>query len=176
MVGIDQPWSEYQARGQHQLSPLQFVDALIRSGAPLSGINLEITIGYRPRGTASRDVLDFSRMIDIWSTLGVPLHVTLAFPSANNVDENAKPELEVGRAAWKKPWSEAAQAEWVDLYLPLLMAKQSVVGIHWSHFTDQTPHRFPHAGLLRNDGQSKPALEHIINYRREYWSGDESKT
>ena len=176
MVGIDQPWGDYQARGQHQLSPLQFVDALIRSGAPLSGINLEIAIGYRPRGTASRDVLDFSRMVDIWSTLGVPLYVTLAFPSATNVDENAKPDLEVDRAGWKKPWSEAAQAEWVDLYLPLLMAKESVVGIHWTHFTDQTAHRFPNAGLLRADGQSKPALEHIINYRREYWSGDDSET
>lgn len=173
MVGIDQPWGDYQARGQHQLSPLQFVDALLRSGAALSGIKLEIGVGYHPRGTASRDLLEFSRMIDVWSTLGIPLHVTLAFPSAANADVNANSDLEVDRHGWKQSWSEEAQAEWVDLYLPLLMAKQSVVGIEWAHFTDQTPHQFPHAGLLRADGGAKPALEHIIDYRRKYWSGEE---
>ena len=154
---------------------MQFVDALIRSGAALSGINLEVGVGYRPRGSASRDVLDFSRMIDVWSGLGVPLYVKLAFPSATGIDENAVSDWEVDGHGWKTPWSEQAQCDWLDLYLPLLMAKQSVVGIQWSHFSDQTPHQYPHAGLLDANGRAKPALERIARFRNEYSRDKESE-
>lgn len=169
-IRIDQPWGEYQARGQHRLSPLQFVDALVRSGIGLSGIHLEIAVGYRPRGSALRDLLDFSRLIDQWSGLGLPLHVTLAFPSAGGPDTlSTKPDLEVDSPQWRSDWSGDAQAEWADLYLPMLMAKQPVVGIYWTHFADAAPHLFPHAGLLAPDGTPKPALEHITRYRQTYW-------
>ena len=172
MICIDQPWGDYQARGQHRLSPLQFVDALVRSGIGLSGVNLEIGVGYRPRGSASRGLLDFSQLIDQWSNLGIPLHVTLAFPSASGADPQSKSDLEVDVGHWKHDWSESAQADWIDLYLPLLMAKESVVGIYWAHFTDQKPHDFPHAGLLRADGAAKPILERFLKYRRTYWQPD----
>jgi len=169
IVRIDQPWGGYQARGQHRLSPLHFVDALIRSGVGLYGVNLEIATGYSPRGTSPRDLLDFSRLIDLWSCLGVPLEVTLAFPSSTEPDPNATTELEVETPQWKEGWTEEAQAAWVDAYLPLLMAKQVVVGIYWCHFSDAVPHHFPHAGLLRADGTPKPALENFAKYRQEYW-------
>jgi hypothetical protein len=171
-VRIDQPWGAYQARGQHRLSPLHFIDALIRSGVGLYGVNLEIGVGYSPRGTAPRDLLDFSRLIDLWSCLGVPLEVTLAFPSSTEPDPHATTDLEVETPEWKEGWTEAAQAAWVDAYLPMLMAKQVVVGIYWAHFSDAVPHHFPHAGLLRADGTPKPALENFIKYRQEYWQPD----
>jgi hypothetical protein len=169
MVRIDQPWGGYQARGQHRLSPLHFIDALIRSGVGLHGVNLEIAVGYSPRGTPPRDLLDFSRLIDLWSCLGIPLEVTLAFPSSTEPDPNATSDLEVETPQWKAGWTEASQAAWVDAYLPMLMAKQVVVGIYWSHFSDAIPHHFPHAGLLRADNTPKPALENFVKYRREYW-------
>ena len=171
-IRVDQPWSEYLARGQHRLNPLQFVDALARSGVGLSGINLEIAVGYRPRSTGSRDLLDFSQQIDHWSNLGVPLHVTLAFPSSDETDPELTSDLEVDAPQWKDGWSEMAQAEWVDQYVPILMAKQTVVGIYWTHFTDQSPHFFPNAGLMRRDNTPKPALDRIIQYRRTYWKSD----
>ncbi len=170
LVRIDQPWGEYQARGQHRLTPLQFVDALIRSGVGLSGVNLEISVGYRPCGTSSRDRLDFSRMIDQWSALlRVPLFVTLAFPSAESTDRFAGFDLEVEANGWKNPWSPQAQAEWIDLHLPLLLTKQSVVSVFWSHFTDAAPHCFPHAGLLDAQGTHKPALQRIIANGHASW-------
>lgn len=172
-IRIDQPWGDYQARGQHQLSPLQFVDALLRSGVGLSAVNLEIGVGYRPCGSASRDLLDFSRLIDQWSCLGIPLQITLAVPSEKAADPQAKADIEVDAGYWKIPWSEPAQAEWIDLHVPLLMAKQSVVGIFWSHFTDASPHFFPHAGLLRPEGTAKPALDRFAKYRRAYWQSDD---
>lgn len=169
LVRIDQPWGEYQARGQHKLSPMYFADALIRAGLGLSAMALEIAVGYAPRGSASRDLLDFSRLMDQWSGLGIPLQVVLAFPSATAHDDRVTTDLEVEPGSWRQTPDEAAQARWLDDYLPLLMAKPSVVGISWSHFSDAQPHRFPHAGLLRPDGTPKPALAEITRYKKMYW-------
>lgn len=171
-IRVDQPWGDYQARGQHRLSPHQFVDALIRSGIGLSGVNLELSVGYRPRGSGSRDLLETSRLIDQWAELGVPLFVTLAFPSDASADALAHRDIEVDSPNWKHGWSEQTQAEWIDSHLPLLMAKQSVNGIFWSHFSDDVPHYFPNAGLLNSAGAPKPALEKFAANRRVYWQGD----
>jgi Glycosyl hydrolase family 10 len=176
LIRVEQPWGEYQARGQHRLSPLQFVDALLRSGIALSAVNLEIAVGYRPRGSSRRDLLDFSRLLDLWSCLGIPLHVTLAFPSTAEPDPQAKSDFEVDDVPGQSLWTERSQAEFVHVYLPMLMAKQPVVGIYWSHFSDAVAHDFPNAGLLRPDGSSKPALERILRYRREYWKRDDEST
>jgi hypothetical protein len=167
-IRVDQPWAEYQARGQHRLSPMQFADGLIRAGLGLSGINLEIAVGYSPRGSASRDLLDFSRLIDYWSMLGLPLHVTLAYPSASGVDPLSNSDLEVGTQNWKLGWTEAGQAEWIDLYLPLIIAKPAVTGVFWNHLSDANPHIFPHAGLINAKGEVKPAMHRIARQRRAY--------
>lgn len=167
-IRVDQPWAEYQARGQHRLSPMQFADGLIRAGLGLSGINLEIAVGYAPRGSASRDLLDYSRLIDMWSVLGLPLHVTLAFPSAAGIDPLSNCDLEVEPSNWKYPWSEEAQAEWIDLYLPLLIAKPAVTGVFWNHLSDASPHIFPFAGLINAAGTPKPALQRIARHRQNY--------
>ena len=168
IVRVDQPWGEYQSRGQHLLSPLQFVDALVRSGVGLSAVNLEIAVGYRPNGTASRDLHDFSRIIDRWSCLGIPLNVTLAFPSAPKPVNGRSPN-NVGVDCWKLPFSSEAQAQWIDQFLPLLMAKDTVTGVYWAALSDMPGQRYPHCGLLTSEGEAKPALREIVKYRRTYW-------
>lgn len=160
LITVDQPWGEYQARGHHRLSPFQFVDALLRSGVGLTRVNLEFGVGYRPRGTGPRSRLAFSRLIDRWSSLGVPLCITLAFPSSAEPDDAAKSDLEVpSTSPWKREWSEQSQEEWIDEYLPLFMSKQAVVGVFWSHFSDAGEHHFPHAGVVDASGDAKPAID-----------------
>jgi len=170
LIRIDQPWGEYQARGQHKLSPMHFADALVRAGMELSAINLEIGVGYSPLGSPSRDLIDFSRLIDQWSVLGLPLQVTLAFPSATEPDPNQTTDLEVDARSWRLPVSEDAQAEWIDEYVPLLLAKPAVLAVFWNHLSDAQPHRFPHAGLVRTDGSGKPGLDRIVRQRERHWS------
>jgi hypothetical protein len=169
IIRIDQPWGEYQARGQHKLSPVQFADALVRAGMELSAINLEIGVGYSPLGSPSRDLIDFSRMIDQWSLLGLPLQVTLAFPSGTDHDARQTTDLEVDARSWRIPVSEEAQARWIDDYLPLLLAKPAVVAVFWNHLSDAQPHRFPHAGLVRPNGSGKPSLASFVRLRELHW-------
>lgn len=170
LIRIDQPWGEYQARGQHKLSPMHFADALIRAGMELSTINIEIGVGYTPSGSPSRDLLDFSRLIDQWTILGLPLQVTLAFPSGSVHDDQVTTDLEVDPRFWRKPLDEQAQADWIEDYLPLLLAKPSVVAVFWNHLSDAQPHRFPHAGLVRRDGTAKPGLGRVTRQRQLHWS------
>ena len=158
-----------ETRGQHRLAPVQFVDALLRCGVGLAGVNLEIAVGYTDRGSASRDSLDFSRMLDVWSSLEIPLHITLAFPSSSNPDPQANSDIGIEATGWKSPWSEEAQAEWIDTYLPLLIAKQSVNGIYWTHLTDAAPHDFPNAGLIDAAGRPKKALQSLAEHSKSHW-------
>jgi GH35 family endo-1,4-beta-xylanase len=163
-IRVDQPWGDYQARGQHRLSPLQLTDALIRSGVGLAGVNLEIACGYLPRGSALRDLLDVSRMVDSWGVLQVPLHITLACPSSSVADPLAAPDQEVDPHFWPRPADETQQANWLKQFVPLLMAKPAVASVNWSTWTDSRPHEFPHAGLLRADDTPKAALERGLRY------------
>ena len=169
-IRIDQPWGEYQARGTHKLSPMHFADALVRAGMELSAVNLEFGVGYAPIGTPSRDLLDFSRLIDQWSQLGLPLQATLAFPSAKNTDTNQTTDLEVEKDAWKLPPSEEAQARWLEEYVPLLLAKPAVLAVFWNHLSDSQPHRFPHAGLIRENGVAKAAFHAMVHQHHLHWS------
>lgn len=169
LIRIDQPWGDYQARGQHKLSPLHFADALVRAGIALSAINLEIGVGYTPSGSPSRDLLDFSRMIDHWSALSIPLQVTLAFPSQSGSDDRVSTDLDVDARSWRMPVSESAQAAWLEDYVSLLLAKPGVVAVFWNHLSDNQMHRFPHAGLLRPDGTRKPAIEELSKLKQAHW-------
>ncbi|MBO11045.1 MAG: glycoside hydrolase [Planctomycetaceae bacterium] len=178
MVRIEQPWGGYQSAGRHLLSPLQFVDGLVRSAPELSAISLEITAGFGSTGPGRHDLIDLSRLLDIWSTLGLPLHVTIAAPSLGGTDSG-------GRFVWgctgpedSEPedggehWTGARQAEWVGDVLPLLLAKQSVAGITWAQLDDTGLTDFPAAGLLNADGSPRPVVEAIRSHRYGYWPAD----
>lgn len=162
---IEDPWGAYQSQGSNRLSPIQFVDYLLRCGAGVSGVNLEITAGFNNRSSGPRDLLDFSRLIDQWSMLETPLHVTMAVPAAVTADPQSSAAESVVSPAWREPWSEQAQACWIDLYVPLLMSKQSVVGIYWNHLTDEAPHVFPNAGLIGADGYPRSGFDSFLKHR-----------
>ena len=164
-IRVGQPWGEYLAQGNHRLSPFQLVDALLRSHLGLSGVTLEIAMGYGPPGSLTRTRLAVSRLIDQWSQLGIQLHVVLACPSAIGPDPAAYGGCQVQNGTWKKNWSEEAQAAWLEEFVPMIAAKPAVTGVFLNSFGDSLAHRYPHSGVLRPDGTAKPALQ-VFNQHR----------
>lgn len=168
IVRFDQPWAEYMGRLALDLSPLHFADALVRSGLQIDGIGLEINMGYGPGGSNPRDRLEFCRLLDLWSYLGLPLHVALTFPGGAGPDPLAKsparplPNLYGGAA------SAEAQAAWIAHFLPLFLSKPAVDSVEWRETDDSQPHEFPHSGLLDAKGQPKPGLEAVRRLRQQY--------
>jgi hypothetical protein len=164
LLSIDQPWAEFMGREECDLSPLHFADALVRADLGLAGLGLEINMGYAP-GTSPRDLLDFSRQIDRWTSLGLPLLLTLTTPSGAGADEKARGPARPISFLPDGPSLES-QAEWLHRLLPLLLGKQPVQAVIWNQLLDSQPHDFPHSGLFDSQDQPKPALAAFQNAKR----------
>lgn len=168
ILRFDQPWFEYMRRGEADRCPLHFVDDLIRAGLPISGIGLDINVGYSPDGTSHRDRLDYSRMLDYWTCLGLPLHLFLAVPSDEAPDPLARGRSTPQWGVCPGGWSPGAQAAWVDRFVPLLLAKVAVASITWAQLSDSEPHDWPHGGLFDAGGAPKPTLARLAALRKKH--------
>jgi len=167
-VGISQPWGEYLALSESTHSPFLFADTLIRAGLKLSGLDIELVMGVTPRGSFCRDLLEISRLLDLYALLGVPLYVTLGYPSSANGDADADPDLRVEGGRWGNGFTAEMQAAWAAQAAPLVLCKPYVQGVQWTHFRDAEPHQFPHCGLADRRDNLKPALQKIRELRETH--------
>jgi hypothetical protein len=168
IITIDQPWGCFMSREDCDLSPLHFADALVRGDLGLAGIGLEINLGYTPSGSEPRDLLEFGRQMDRWSTLGLPLLVTLNVPSDSAADPLARSSSRPLLFAENGQSFGAAQRGWTERFLPVLLAKQPVQGIIWNQLLDSQPHAYAHGGLFDAQDRPKPILELLEAMRRQH--------
>lgn len=166
VVSFDQPWAEYMANESVELAPLHFADALVRADLGLSGLGLELNIGYWPHGSLARTPLAFSRLIDQWSLLELPLLLSLSTASSGAADNHVLGKSQVREGS--KQIDSATQRDWIERFLPLLLAKNCVQVVIWNQMSDALPHEFPHGGLFDQQNEAKPALAAIHNVRTEY--------
>lgn len=169
VIGLAQPWGEYMAMEDRIHSPLIFADTLIRSGLNLKALDLELVMGVSPRGSYCRDILEVSRLIDMYAMLGVPLHVTLGYPSAGGADPKADPDYRVAAGHWRGGLSGQNQADWAATFGAVVLSKACVQAVTWAHLSDAQPHQFPHCGLLDSLGRPKPVLRQWRRLREAYF-------
>ncbi len=162
LVSFDQPWGEYLSRSTADFSPLHFADALVRARLGMTGLAIEMNLGYQMGGTPPRDPLDTSRHLDYWSMLGVPVYPTLTVPSSSEDDALARRHA----AVQISDCSPSNQAKWVDRFVPLFLAKPYVRGVLWNQLRDSDPHDFAHGGLFDARRQPKAALERLGEIRK----------
>ena len=165
---FDQPWSEYMAEQDYDLTAFQFADVLVRADIGVAGVGLEINTGYWPGGTLSRSTIAFSRLIDQWSALGVPIVLSLQTPSSSFPDDIASTHCQVPASADLVPLSQATQRTWIEQFIPIAISKQAVQVVIWNQLDDGLPHEFPHGGLFDRDGEPKEALQTLRAIRQKY--------
>jgi hypothetical protein len=159
--GLSQPWGDYLTTPGFDYSPFVYADTLLRAGLPFAGVDVEWLFGTSPRGTYCRDVLEASRLLDLFGLLGVPIQVSLAYPSATAADPLADSvERAVGAGQWGD-FSLGSQAEWAETFATLAVCKSYVTGVVWDHLSDAVPHRIPNAGLVDASGALKPAFDRL---------------
>src|SRR5262249_38428957 len=168
IIGIAQPWGDYLTRQEGSQSPFVFADNLLRTGLKVAALDLELIMGISPRGSYCRDLLDVSRLLDLYALLGVPLEVTLGYPSSAASDPGSDADQAAVAGHWRSGFSPEIQADWVDAFGQLCVCKPFVRGVHWTHFADFQPHQFPNCGLLDACGNFKPALEKLSALRAEH--------
>ncbi|WP_337177873.1 endo-1,4-beta-xylanase [Paludisphaera sp.] len=164
-LGVDRPWMEWMSGSRFQLGPLHLCDYLIRSDLGVSSVAIEVAPGYSDPGSDARDLFEFSRLLDLYSLLNVPLNVILAAPSSAEADPLADPDVAVEGWQFPAPPTEAGQAAWAASWAALAIAKPFVRSVTWAHPTDGLPHIYPHAGLFRPDGAPKPAVARLRKLR-----------
>ncbi len=164
VISFDQPWAEYMSRRELDFPPLHFADALVRAGLNLAGLMLEVNFDYHPGGTLPRTLLQFSRLLDHWSLLGLPLYVSISVASAAHEDPLAQRRVQLAPGNW----SAKAQQAWVARYVPLILSKPYVQGVIWNQLRDSEPHDFPHGGLFDLRRHPKPALRTLASIRQAH--------
>jgi hypothetical protein len=168
VVGVTQPWGEYMAQSERTYSPFIFAENLIRYGLNLSALDIEVVMGVRGRGTYCRDPLELSRLLDLYALLGVPLRVTMGYPSEAGDDPESDPEMSVGAGSWTGGCTPVGQNAWASAFAGLALCKPYVHGVRWAHFSDADPHPFPHCGLVDRQGKIKPALQALADLRAQH--------
>jgi hypothetical protein len=164
-VGIDRPWGEWMSSSHFQLGPLHLCDYLLRAELGISGVAIEVAPGFGPSGSHMRDPFEFSKLLDLYSLLNVPLYIWIAMPSAATPDPLADPSIRVESTQWPSTPDEQTQALWAARWMALAIAKPYVHTINWMQPSDAVPHRYPHAGLLRADQSPKPLVNWVRSLR-----------
>jgi hypothetical protein len=175
VISFDQPWGEYLAADDYDLSPLHFADAMVRAELGVGGVALEMNLGYWPGGCLPRDLLAISRHLDRWSLLGVPLIVYLTMPSRTDHDPQAvgqtAGQVQVihrdGHRDGHAPSTPAMDQSLAGHILPLLFSKTALHAVVWNQLSDAEPHEFPHSGLLDGQGNAKPLWSVLAGLRKE---------
>ena len=167
LVGLDRPWGEWMASSGFQLGPLHLGDYLARAELGMTGIALEIAPGFSHPGSPIRDLLEFSKLLDLFALLNHPLHITLAIPSASAPDPKADSNIRVEADQWSHTPNEGLQASVAARWVALAVAKPFVRSVTWKQLDDSAPHLFPHAGLIRPNKTPKPLLDWLRTFRHD---------
>ena len=173
VLTIDEPWGEYLARSDRSYSAFSFVDTLTRMSMPIDAVNLEIVMGNGCDGAHCRSLLDFSRLLDHYHELELPLRVRLSFPS-ELTEAHPAPVAPRGLAetTWRLLPGLERQAEWADRFCGVALSKSFVETVTWGRFRDDPADPNPFGGLVDADGGAKPALARMcaLRERVDAWS------
>lgn len=169
LVSFDFPWAERLASAVGGSHPLQIADSLLRQGAQISFLGVEVNLGYWPGGSVMRDPLQWIDMLDIWAQLGMPLVVILRTPtwSTGAVDGDAATDLSAPLSDDEdkkhvntyQQQTDRQRIEYLKTILPMLVARPAVHGLIWSQWLDCDDDRYPHGGLETPTGELKTVYE-----------------
>lgn len=167
IIGICQPWGDYIHETEFSYSPFVFVDTILRSGVNVSAIDLEIVMGVAKDGSYCRDLLDFSRLLDFFALLGVPLNVTIAYPAESEQHESDEQGGQ-SKGYWRAGMDLHTQSDWASEFGALALCKPYVRMVQWAKFSDAHSELYPHCGLFDSEGNSRPAMQRWRRLHEKY--------
>jgi len=165
LVEIVTPWGEYYATNQRTIPPLLYADMIIQSGVPFDAFALRLQFGPGTQGTCLRDMFQISAMLDQFSKLGKPLHITAAEVPSQPLPQSAAGGTTYSGGSLAEPWSEVVQARWLENIVEVALSKSFVESVSWHTLSDQSGMQVPSGGLLRSDLAPKAAYNKFVEMR-----------
>jgi hypothetical protein len=173
LVTIKYPFGEHHARSRASVPPMLYAEMVAQSGISFEAFGLEFEMGVPSPGMFTRDLFQFSSMLDKFSTLGRPLFLTsLAVPGRASPDIHDRSEGKLDpilAGKWKRPWDPELQAEWIAAAYRIALSKPYIESIAWGNLADINP-TLPAGGLLDDMLRPKPAFTRLQEMREQFHS------
>lgn len=181
MIEITHPFGEYYAMHQRSIPPLVYADMILQAGIPIEAFGVKLLMGRAANGQYTRDLMQVSDLLDRYSNLGKPVHVTgVAAPS-----EPVPRMLEFGRGTrsgpgspleppddeaghWRQSWSENVQAHWMEAVYNVVLSKPFVDSVTWLDLADHALSAMPRGGLADGQFKAKPAYQRLVTMRKQF--------
>jgi GH35 family endo-1,4-beta-xylanase len=166
MIELTQPWGEYYATNQRSIPPLLYAEMIVQSGIQFDVFGVQLRFGIPRDGCWQRDLFQISSLLDRFAPLGKPLMISALQVPSYPTD----PTGGTGAGIWRKPWSEALQAKWLEAVTDIALSKPYVEAICWNDLSDpKAPipsHQVPFGGLANHDNSPKQAAKTWGSLRR----------
>jgi hypothetical protein len=162
LVSFDQPFAESFVHDEVELAGYHMAESLAHAEVGISGIGVELDLGYLPHGTTPRTLWELHLLLERWRLTQLPLVVRLSAPEAP-VPQNAGGD--------RAPFASAPRSELFDRALPILAAKEYVYGVFWKALYDRDDPRFPKSGLFAEPGRPTNLLGSFERLRKRCGEG-----
>jgi hypothetical protein len=173
LVTVKYPFGEHHARSRASVPPMLYAEMVAQAGINFEAFGLEYEMGLPSPGMFTRDLFQFSSMLDKFSTLGRPLFLTsLNVPGRSTPDPHDRSEGKLDpilAGKWKRPWDAELQAEWLAAAYRMALSKPYVESIAWGNLADINP-TLPAGGLLDDMLKPKPSFHKIQEMREHFHS------
>ncbi len=156
LLEIPRPFGHEVATRAGAITPRALVDALVNDGIHIDCLMLQFVMGEQSAGRLTRDLLEFSALLDSYRPLRKSVFVALGAPSS------------VGDPAagyWRTPWSAKSQAAWASRMFSIAMSKPHVAMVMWESLMDSDPKQPTH-GVVGGDRKPKQILQTLLTLRR----------
>jgi hypothetical protein len=175
LVTISQPFGEQRSRLSNGAPPLLYAEMVAQSGISFEGFGLELEVGIPVPGMYTRDLFQYSSLLDRFSSFGKPLFLTaVGVPACPGVDPSDRSEGQndpsnAGR--WRRPWDPQLQADWIDSVYRIAFSKPFVESVSWANVADMH-HTLPGGGLIDDMLQPKLGFTKLQELRERFhaWS------
>jgi hypothetical protein len=155
LIELTDPWGEYYASKPATIPPIVYVDMLIQSGINFDAFGLDLRFGKAPGCVNLRDMMNLSSVLDSFSGIAKPVHITEFSLEARGGD--GKDSRKFGW--WKEEWSPQVQAKWIEQFYKIALAKPYVDTVTYSSIADTQENC--ESGLLDKNLKPKKAYESI---------------
>ncbi len=166
MIELTQPWGEYYATNQRSIPPLLYAEMIVQSGITFDMFGVQLRFGIPRDGCWQRDLFQISCLLDRFAGFGKQVMISALQVPSSPVETAAGGGAAAG--VWRKPWSEALQAKWLEAVTDIALSKPFVEAICWHDLTDGQIKTLsvPNGGLAHGDLTPKQSLKTWSSLRR----------
>lgn len=163
IVELLHPWGEYYAYDKTTVPPLVYVDMVIQSGISFDAFGLQFHFGKDEPGRHVRDMMQVSSRLDCFAAVPKPIHITgVSIPDAHGEEDPAGHKA----GCWRKEWDQDLQANWLEEFYKLALARPFINTVTYSCLADQGDSPMNRCGLLTEKLSPKKAFLTVAKFQR----------